>query len=449
MSLNLDVDPDGLFVRLGRIGHIAYLLDQYQDTLPEAFDSIVAAYQDTLQAVGGLVAQQQLGLVRSTAAVMGFARTAAQQTVIQMVEEDEPATARNLTSALREVIRQMGVQVKTVQDCNVAFIETALPGMVGNGVLVTSDKRGDGLVNENAFTEQTRLVVTSDSYSGSAAEGKEVFTLTGETASAGVWDWDYPQGSGASISVRAISADDNGSRGSNLTTNGDMEDWTADATPELEDWTLSTGTWGTDALQNATGNRGSFALEFNNGATLTTIYQEYTTLVPLTSYAFNFWLRRVSAAVTGILTVELTNTSNTVINDEQGVANSFTVDLSALTTSYVAYNHIFRLPAAPPATVRLRIRVSTAIGTDSILIDDVCLAALTAMYTGGPGFAIFSGSTPFVNGDGWEVDVDNDRPAYLASFQALFDRLFGMRQLGLLLPSSATPAIDDALITTP
>lgn len=218
MSINLEIDPDGLFVRLGRIGYIAYLLDQYQDTLPEAFDSIVAAYQDTLQAVGGLVAQQQLPLIRSTSAIMGFAQTAARNTVLQMVEEDEPAAARNLTSALREVIRQMGIQVKTVQNCNVTFTETALAGMVGNGVLVTSDKRGDGLVQENAFTEQTRLVVTSDSYSGNATEGQETFTLTGETASAGVWDWDYPQGSGAIVTVRAISADQNGTRGGNLTT---------------------------------------------------------------------------------------------------------------------------------------------------------------------------------------------------------------------------------------
>lgn len=455
MALDFTTDPGGLFVRLGRIGKLAHLLDTYQDGLPAVFDSLVAQYQDTLQAVGGFVAQQQLGLLRSTSSVMGFAQATAQQTVLQMVEADEPAVARSMSLALREVIRQMVLQSKTVQSSNVTFVETALPTNDGTGQLVTSDKRGDGLVQENAFTEQTRIVCTADSYSGGATEGREVFTLTGEAPSAGVWDYDYPQGSGASVTTRAISADDDATPGANLLTNGDMEEWTDDATPELESWTLEVGTWGTDAQQSATGYRGDFALRINAGATNTAIYQEFdsdegtsASLTPLTSYAVHFWIREGAAAVSaGVLTVELVDDGGTVINDEQGVANSFTVDLTSVGSTYIPQSGLFRLPAAPPAVVRLRFRISTDLATDFILIDDVCMAALTAMYTGGPGFVIFSGATPFVRDDGWELDVDNDRPEFLASWQGLFDRLFGMRQLGLLLPSSGTPNIDDALIT--
>lgn len=454
MALDFTTDPGGLFVRLGRVGKLAHLLDTYQDGLPAVFDDLVAQYQSTLQAVGGFVAQQQLGLLRSTSSVMGFAQSVSQQTVLQMVEADEPAVARSLHLALREVIRQMVIQAKTVQSSNVTFTKTALPTNDGTGQLVTSAKRGDGLVQENAFTEQTRIVCTADAYSGGATEGREVFTLTGETPSAGVWDFDYPQGSGASVTVRAVTADDDATAGANLLTNGDAEEWT-DSPPELDNWTLETGVWGTDAQQDAAGYRGSFALEIVAGTTNTTLYQEFdsdtgtsATLSPLTSYAVHFWAKEVAAtAATGVLTVELVNDSGTVINDEQGVANSFTVDLTSLGTTYVPQSGVFRLPANPPDVVRLRFRISTDLTGDNVLIDDICMAPLTAMYTGGPGFVIFSGATQFTRDDGWELDVDNDRPEFLASWQGLFDRLFGMRQFGLLLPSSGSPNIDDALIT--
>jgi hypothetical protein len=108
------------------------------------------------------------------------------------------------------------------------------------------------------------------------------------------------------------------------------------------------------------------------------------------------------------------------------------------------------LPRVLPATVRLRVRVSTAISSGTnIFIDRLAMGTISALYTGGPGAAIFSGNVPFIQGDGWNVTTTNDRggSSNMGTFQALFDRLFNMRALGLLLPSSGLPTIADTLIS--
>jgi hypothetical protein len=79
--------------------------------------------------------------------------------------------------------------------------------------------------------------------------------------------------------------------------------------------------------------------------------------------------------------------------------------------------------------------------------------------------AIFSGQTtaPFIantsasappgtpgNGDGFILTATNNYggASNLSTWQQLFERLFGMRALGLVLPSSGGPTIADSLIST-
>jgi hypothetical protein len=248
------------------------------------------------------------------------------------------------------------------------------------------------------------------------------------------------------------------STSTNLLTNGDFESWDTSSPVELNNWDLTTGTWGTDIQRNSSSPfRGTYDLQFTAGTGVNTaLVQEFGVSTgtnvdprPLTSYAVNFWAKRSGSVSGGVLTVELIDGSGTVINDQQGVANSFTQTLSALTTSYAAVNGVFRLPQVLPATIKLRLRISTALTGANVLIDDICFTPLVAAYTGGPGLAVFSGVTPFVAGDTWTAAITNNRggASYLATFQALFDRMFAMRDKGILLPSNASPTIADTLIT--
>lgn len=457
MAVDFTTNPGGFFPRAGRILRVAYLHSQYQATLPAAFTSLENQFEASLQTVGAIGVNAADEMTRLSSGVMGFAREQTEQLVIETVRADQPSQSLDWVQAMREVIRQMEAGGVTVKANTITATPTALSGNVGNGVLIVSTKGGHGKVQENAIPETLRLTCVRDSYTGDATQGQETFGLVGAPVLAGTWDYDWPRGSGAATTADSLSADQDAIETGNLLTNSDFEDWSDDATPELSNWTLETGAWGTDAQRSTDANRGSYALEFLPGATATAIYQEFdsddgTTADPgaLTSYAVNLWLRKVSGTISaGVLTVELVNAAGTVQNDEEGVANSFTVDLTALTTTHAAFNAVFRVNATP-GTLRLRLRVSTALAGASFVADDVVFGPLTAFYPGGPGFATVSGATPFAGGDGWSIVVTNDYggATYGATFQTGFDRVLNMRGNGLLLPSDAAPSIANTLITT-
>jgi hypothetical protein len=460
MAIDLTTDPEGLFPRLGKLGKILFKVNGDQSDLSTVFGEIALQYATSLHDRYGVLAQAQTGLIRNQSGIVGAVQSLAVNTVIDMVEADQPAAARSLPDAINEVIRQMNAAMtpETVQVATVSVSIAALGTPIGTGVFVSSTKRGDGLIQENMFAEVGRIICTGDSYQDGQTAGQEPFTYVGESdLGVGVLDYNWPQGSSANTQLRAISADEDGNSDGNLLTNGDAEDWSDDPDPELENWVLTVATWGTEIEQSATGFRGSFALRFIASTTNTVLSQQFNDtdgtaaiVKPLTSYAVNLWARKVTGTISaGVLTVELVDGSGTTINDEQGTANSFTIDLTALTTSYVAKNGVFRLPAVMPSEVHLRLRISTDLAGNDFLVDDICMTPLTAAYTGGPGLAVFSGSTPFVKTDTWTVTGANNRggATFLASFQALFDRLFNTRQLGILLPSDASPTIADTLIT--
>lgn len=447
------------FTKLGRFGRILYLMNTGQAAMPAGYTSLFTEFAADLDTITGPVAQAEDGGIRGMSSLASAIQTAAQQYLLEFVKADVPTAAASVVDALDEFHRQMIAQSKTVNACAVSITPTAFSSVTGDGVLVTSTVTGPGLTREHMIAESARLTCVGDSYSGTATEGREPFRFVGEREEAGRFDYNWPVGSNASTNLNAISADVDADSGSNLLTNGDAEDWSTDATPELNNW-VTADTWGTHLQRSATGHRGSYGLEFIAAANNTAIYQQFEQTdgtgtaadpVTLTSYAVNLFVRKVSGTITaGVLTVELVDDTGTVIDDEEGTANSFTIDLTAVTTTYVAYNGVFRLPAVKPSTVRLRLRMSTQLAGGNVLVDDACFARMTLAYPGGPVLAVFSGATPFLSGDGWDIVTTNDRggASYGATWQTLFLRLFG--QSSFLLPSDAggTETQADTLITS-
>lgn len=190
----------------------------------------------------------------------------------------------------------------------------------------------------------------------------------------------------------------------------------------------------------------------SDGAELTTL-NRLVTLEALSQYAFNCFMKVDSVPAAGVLTVDLVDgIGGTVIADSQGTNNTFTIDATALTTSWVAKNGVFRTPKILPPVVYLRIRVSTAVSnTTSVFLDHAALVKMTSLYSGGPEVAIFSGNTDFTVGGGqtaadyFTLAVTNNRAG---EFQEWFERCFDMAAKGLILPSNTagTETIDDALI---
>ena len=455
------IDYLSLFTRLGFQGSISYDVSGVQSGLPARLIDLWDQYEETpdLDLIGGFT-QNAIGITSSASGPGNGISGLGSSTVQRMVGTSVPSLeGADSVSTLTELIRQMRADSKTVAACVVSASSAALSTSIGNGVVALTTKRGDGLVQENMVAEILRLICSSDSYTGGASAGLESFQVNGEPNTAGTWDYNWPNGSGQTTGFRAISADSSASANGTLITNGSFESWTTGTPPALNDWTLQTGTWGTDIQRSTDKYQGTYAVEFIAGTAVNTaLYQEFgvdTTITPspLNSYIVNVFLKKPSGTITaGVLTIELVDGSSVVVNDQQGVANSTTINLTTLTTSYVAHNIAFRIPEVPPTSgMRLRFRLSTALTGANFVVDSACFGKVTAAYPGGFGLCVFSGSTPFVKNDGWNITTTNNRAgaSYGATFQTLFDRIFGMRTLNMLLPTSATPSYPNSLITFP
>lgn len=455
-----NIDFNTLFDRLGANGHLGYVLAGNQAALPAVLTTLIALYENTSDVdLAGSTITNQNQIITPVSQPPANISSLAVATLIRMVNASVPSiTTQN--AAMAELIRQMIANGESVAACTVAATMAALSTNVGNGTVVLSTKRGDGLVQENMFAEVLRLACTQDSYTGSATAGAEQFQLTGQPNTVPLWNYNYPQGSAAATPMNAVDASVSQSATANLLNNSDFANWSgALSTDSLDNWVLDVGAWGTDAQQSTTSYDTSNSVQFLPGTgTNTALYQEFndgttgtsSTLSSYNSYPVNFWMRSLAGVPgAGVLTVELVDDTNTVINDGQGVANSFTQNMTALTTSWVPVNGTFRIPEVPPSVMRIQLRMSTALTTQSVLVSRMAMAPFTSAYRGGFGVTVFSGGTPFTAGDAFNITTTNNRAgaSYLGTFQALFDRLFGMRNNGFLLPSSGTPTQADTKIT--
>jgi len=244
--------------------------------------------------------------------------------------------------------------------------------------------------------------------------------------------------------------------GGTVLQNGSFETWTTAGGPP-DNFNALAGTANTDYAKETgivfatstaalkfiggTGTGASLAQVFNTTPSTTagaggTAFNIAAT--PVTSYLCNLYLKADVVPATGVLTVDLVDGSNTTINDDGGAANSFAITLSGITTSYAARSGAFRLPSAPPSTVKLRIRASTVIPAGSnVFVEDLALARAVPFYPSGPAFAIFRGaSRPLLN-DLWTMALTISASG---AFQRAAQRLWGIDGLGLYLPSNAAGA---------
>lgn len=463
--------PGNWFNALGRLGKVllnsrAYQLDQ-QSAMTDLTTGVTIQLenQPDIQAINGAA---WISIVNSAGSLGGTQANIAQQYLNRLIFQDTPQINQtlqqiNLFASLQELIRQMKLAGATIQECTVTGTATqfsAAVSNVGNGIINVSVKRPiDGLVQQNAFAENIAIQCAADSYSGGAAEGNEGFSVTGTGLLNDVFAFDWPLGSNCSLGISAIDGSQDVTSG-NLLTNSDFEEWTANVP---DNFTLVTGAGGTNVFENnVIVYSGDASLQITGAGGLnTSLTQLFNTdtgttgaLEVQTGYSVNLWLRRDGvAAAAGVLTVDLIDENGTVIQDAAGVNNSFTIDLTALTTSFVAYQGAFRTPAILPTTQRLRLWLSTPLTNGrSVYLDKLSFGLFTRCYIGGPYVAVHSGSTPFLRGDYGAAAIANSRGGAtdgVSTFQTLIDRLCGTRTFGLIIPYSASPTISDQLITGP
>lgn len=412
---------------------------QYASANQQLVDNLYSQFRDS--------ARNSLGSQKS------YLKALAENTLNQMVDDDTAVSAKQLSVTMPILITQMTGAGESV-NANATSVSVATgSGNTGTAVCASSVKGPDGRNREYLFAEAISVKCQRDSQSATATAGAEPWTAVGEIAVTNPLDWNWPLGSGASASLTANVPENS----RDMLANGDFEDFTTANIPD--NWTISVGSAGTTILSSTDEYKGTNALRFvGNGSQLTEIYQKFNQtagsgstkkLKPSTVYAINCWVKVSATPAAGVLALSLAEDDGTVINNDQSVANTISKDLTTVSTSYVAFNGFFQTPAVLPdgTPYRIRLRLTTALdNAKTVYIDELCMVPATELYTGGPYAAIFAGATASVLNDSFTITVSND---WGGALQKGAERFFGMRSLGLQLPSNSagSETVLDSLVT--
>lgn len=475
MSLSFTNTTGNLFNQLGKIGGALQSLNAFRGTgnlsasgynsIGTGIDNINAQYASWPDIIAQLYANRDsYRTIHATYAQ--YLQTLAQQTTITRVNADTPLAQQTLVAALKVLIAQMKAASASVTRPTVSASVTAGTN-TGTGTPQASITDVSGVQMDYIFNENVSAVCTLDAQSGSATAGQEQFTITGAAAESSTTMWDWPLGSGASITLNATDAlvdySTGGGSGPNVLQNGSFKTFSNANAPD--NWPIATGTAGTTVLQATGGNvyKGSSGMAFaGNGSELTSIQMPFATtpstilgqggsayvVQPSTVYALNLYVKMSATPVAGVLEVALVDGSGNIVNDAAGTQNKITLSLPSISTSWVNLSTFFRTPAVNPTTTpayKLRIRLSTALdNAKTVYFGHVALVPCGRIYAGGPQIALFSGATNFILGDSFTVAVANN---YGSKWAQVLDQFFGLKQLGLLIPSSGSPTLPDSMVS--
>lgn len=448
----------GLFTRVGLTGGILNSINTYRgSTIPPKVNNLQSQFDATDQNLIDLLYTNLLNWQNASTAYLRTQRALAQTVVTQMVNEAQPQSSlTSLPVCMSYLISQMQASGQTVQACHVATSSSQASFNNGNPVITLTTKRNDGLIQENSFNDLFSGFVTNDAQSGRAILGRETISFTSSYSITDFLNWQYPQGSGASLSVTTVDANQSqGSGRQNYLNNSNFELWSTLNVPTA--WHIGTGTAGVTVFQSsAQFYDGTWSLRIAGSNTeQTSLNQQFslafvrgdtsTIMQPVDQVGFNLFAKVDVNPASGVLEIALVDENGSITQDEQGTSNVVTQSLTTWGSVWKPINGYFRTPRVMPSAIYLRLRMSTALSSGSnLFIDHAALAEPFQLYQGGPGVMVFSGNEQLIDGDTFTLTITND---FAGQFQRLFERLYSMRTMNLLLPSSNSPTISDGLIT--
>lgn len=434
MAVDLD-SGSGLFDRLGALGYVLEICDQFYagnssgDVSKELNDFLVkydASSNDIRSVVGGIPAA--LKLFQSTQeTIYSELFFAAQNTIIEMVDADDPLGNRDIQSALERLISQMQASSDTVDANEPSSSTTAASGNSGTAVVLVTLTDENGLTLENVYDEDIVITVTDD-----LTDRGETVSIVGEDSnSIAKTSCRWPNGSGSETSLTVVDPSNDG-----VLLNGGFESWTS-SNPDNWDVTGST----VHSRETTTVHIGSSSLKITgNGSATPDLFQDMSDLGlrSNTNYlvAFSYYLSANPAA--GSLKVSISDGSSTLV--------SKTIDLTSATTgAWQRVADCFRLTSPLPAIIEFHVEVLGPLTNSStVLIDDVCFGTeMTQLYNGGPFIAIVGTDDRLAIDDSWTIAVTNDARG---KFQTLFARMFDRPELLLPSATGGSETIGDALI---
>lgn len=465
MAFPLYGQVGNLFNALGKMGAVVANANSAQTTMQTTLINSNTSLLNQLNGqpdIAATVGTGWAGWLASFESPCGSMQQLAQSYINRLVYVAQPQlnqtlTSNNLSASIGYVYEQMISQGATILQMTVGSSTNPFVGM-GNGAITCSLKRPfDGRFLENAYAETLTFTCTADSYVGGATAFNEPFAVTGEGAQADVFAYNWPLGSNSSISINAIDGDTSNGSGNYLTNSG-FTTWSGGVP---NNWAAAVGATTLSQNQSIIYTPGSSLQITGDGTTLTSLTQALnsstgssSTLATQTQYSVNLFMRAGGAVPSqGILQVDLIDGGGSIVSDQLGTANSFTIDLTKLGTSWQAFNGFFRTPTTLGTTYSIRVHLTTALNNGAVVyLDKMSLGLANQVYAQGPYVACHSGNSLFVaspTADYATCTVTNSRGVggTLNTFQTLLFRLLGNATgTELLWPSSLSPNVSDALI---
>lgn len=435
----------GLFTRIGALAAGLNELNAARGAGLNARDVLIRAQYETAQqdVLDGLLDATQSWQSQDQWASQ--LKSYAQQTLLRMAQDDGwvVTTFADALAYLRHQMIGAGTVAAPTDSINKFAVTTtpaAVTGNVGDGIMRSSlISPIDGQALDYCLAETITSICNTHSYpGGSATAGQEGFAVIGQTAARDPLAYEWPSGSGISI------ADNAASDVSGVITDGAFENWNVNVPTS---WTTITGP--TTISKSPAPYTGLAALRITgDGATLTRLEQEVANLQPQTCYPINCWMQGSAGLAAGVLRISLQDVSNTIINDEAGTANSFSVTLSTLPAAWGPTGikgGFFRTPRLLPSTVKLVIQLTTAATNAKTLdLDRLSMIGVDPVYPGGPYQKIFSGATPFAINDAFTNAITNAWTT--AKFVSVLARLWDLPANNIRIPSLNVGTISDGLI---
>lgn len=444
MALDFD-GSEGLFTRTGKFyKEYQRVVAAYASALNTGVQDIFALFASGNQALsidGLFTAKEAYRTVHS--GYQSSLVSEATKNFTDFVHADHPLLNKTLTNALVETIRQMKAGTESVARPTISTSVAAYGSNVGDAVVCSSTINAFGDPLDMLFDEDLNMEVTSDLSTGSTQYSESV-TYTGEPALA-TTDYLWAGGSGSTGTLTIFDA-----AVDNLIKNADFETYTVANVPD--NWTIAVGSAGSTVLKDTSPLvRGTAGVKFvSDGATLIAIKQQLSTSLvkPNKCYALNLWAKINTVDATGNVRFRLCDGNGTTISNDAGTTNIYNRNvngnIAAATTQVTTF---FQTPKNLPSSgvwLEISLTVSPTSGR-TIQFDCLGLAEATQLYAGGPFVKMFSKATSSVRGDYYTLTAANNASAN--TWPKAMDRMFGMRQLGLYLPTSGSPTIATNLLT--
>ncbi len=440
----------GLFTRLGKlIGHDDEI-DANQTEVVARVDTVQDEYNNDRD-LAFIFEQNLPGFISSIGTPQSTIQGVISNTIIEMVDDDDPLPTKDIVSALDRLKEQM---VSSDDDIDETTVSSAIDvtGLVtGTGKMVVRLIDGLGENTQNVRAEDILGDCTTDAQESGTA-GRETFSIKGE-ASVQNFDQNWPAGSGINDNLVATDPAVNASTSvsQNRATNSDFEDFTTVNIPD--NWQNEVGTAGTDYKETSTAHRGSKALEFvGDSSTLSALSQQIT-IKPNTVYCIGVWVRDDGTGpAAGVLRASLRDSGHNIYNASTSLTTaSVSIDLTAVGSAYAFSLITFEIPTLLPAggtTAELWLDLTTALTTGrSAFVDGMFIAEMRQFGgLGGPFILITPGDTDFIRGDRFKAAITNNNEG---QFVRGLDRFLGMYSLGKYIRSidDGSETISDALVT--